>query len=91
MPCVFSRDVQYDCWREHDQSADPNALLEEIIGNLNHASQNAITLIEKLLESDDMELCSDSCRCRTSLKLGVWSNPAVINQEIKESLAPLFK
>ena len=80
----------YDCWREHDQSADPNALLEEIIGNLNHASQNAISLIEKLLESD-VELCDNRCRCRESLKLGVWSNPKAINQEVKSSLAPLFE
>ena len=80
----------YDCWREHDPSVEPQALLEEIIGNLNRASHNAINLIEKLLESD-LQLCDDTCPCRKSLNLAVWSSPKAVNQKEKEILAPLFE
>jgi 5'-methylthioadenosine phosphorylase len=80
----------YDCWREHDPSIGQQALLEEIIGNLNSASHNAITLIEKLLDSD-LKLCDNSCTCRKSLNLAVWSKPEAVDQKEKETLAPLFE
>jgi len=36
----------YDCWREHDQQADLNVLLEEIVGNLrSHASPRKLSFL----------------------------------------------
>ena len=64
--------------------------LEEIIGNLNKATQNAVDLIKELLASDS-QLCDDGCECRTSLELAVWSNPETIDPKIKEALSPLFE
>ena len=80
----------YDCWREHDTGMDKQGLLAEIIGNLTKATQNAVVLIEKLLESDSL-LCDDDCDCRKSLELAVWTDPETIDPKTKSALAPLFE
>jgi 5'-methylthioadenosine phosphorylase len=80
----------YDCWREHDSAKDKHGLLEEIIGNLSKATQNAAALIETALESDSL-LCEDRCDCRKSLELAVWTAPNAIDQEIKSKFAVLFE
>jgi len=79
----------YDCWKEH-HAAPGKSLLEEVMGNLQRATDNAIALVEKLLESE-RELCSDDCSCRKSLELAVWSKPEAVDQAEKEKLAPLFE
>ncbi|MHC4552166.1 MAG: S-methyl-5'-thioadenosine phosphorylase [Planctomycetota bacterium] len=79
----------YDCWRQHDPSKDKQSLLAEIIGNLSRATQNAIELIVKVLETGDL-LCDENCPCRKSLELAVWTKPDAINPEAKAELAPLF-
>ena len=79
----------YDCWKEHDETKDKQSLLSEIIGNLNKATDNAIELIEKVLETDGA-LCDETCDCRKSLELAVWTNPNTIDPTVKSELAPLF-
>jgi len=79
----------YDCWRDHDIAADKKSLLEEIISNLNQATQNAVTLIEKTLETDSA-LCDETCPCRKSLELAVWTNPQAVDSDLRLRLAPLF-
>ena len=80
----------YDCWRKHDPAMDKQGLLEEIIGNLTRATQNAVALIEKTLESDSL-LCDDNCNCRKSLELAVWTDFKTIDPKTKLALAPLFE
>jgi 5'-methylthioadenosine phosphorylase len=80
----------YDCWREPEAGKDKPSLLAEIIGNLNRAAANAIELIEKTLETDG-ELCDESCNCRKSLKLAVWTNPGAINPALRKALDCLFE
>ncbi|RKY13425.1 MAG: S-methyl-5'-thioadenosine phosphorylase [Planctomycetota bacterium] len=80
----------YDCWRQHDAGVDKQGLLEEIIGNLAKATQNAVTLIEQLIESDSL-LCDDDCDCRKALELAVWTAPETIDHKTKRDLAPLFE
>ena len=80
----------YDCWRKHDPAMDKQGLLEEIIGNLTRATQNAVALIEKTLESDSL-LCDDNCNCRKSLELAVWTDLKTIDPKTKLALAPLFE
>ena len=75
----------YDCWREPEQIKEPQELLTEIIGNLNEATDNAIALIKTALNSD-MILCDESCLCRKSLKLAVWTKPELIESKHKETL-----
>ena len=68
----------YDCWKEHDPGISKLALLEEIISNLTAATNNAIELIKKVLQTDG-PLCDNNCSCRKSLELAVWTNPEKID------------
>lgn len=79
----------YDCWRPHEAGVDKQALLAEIIGNLTMATNNAIELITAVLENDG-GLCDDSCQCRKSLELAVWTNAESIDPALKKELGPLF-
>jgi 5'-methylthioadenosine phosphorylase len=79
----------YDCWRQHDPETDKNSLLEEIMANLNHATQNAIALIKKTLAMDS-RLCDETCACRKSLELALWSKPHAINADLRLRLGTLF-
>ena len=80
----------YDCWKPHQAGIEKQALLKEIIGNLQLATDNAIELIKAVLQSD-YQLCSDSCSCRTSLDLAVWTDPKQIDSAGKQKLDILFK
>lgn len=80
----------YDCWREHDISTGKLELLQEIIGNLTAATNNAIELIKKVLEHKD-SLCDDSCSCRKSLELAVWTKPDSIDEDRRKELEVLFE
>lgn len=80
----------YDCWQEHHGRTDKQLLLQEIIGNLNTATENGIALIKALLESDS-SLCDELCPCRKSLELAVWTNPKAIDPQLKQELSVLFK
>ncbi len=80
----------YDCWKEHDPSIAKHELLKEIIGNLTVATANAIALIKAVL-SIDGDLCDDSCPCRKSLELAVWTPDEALNKQEKEKLGVLFE
>ena len=79
----------YDCWRAHEAGKDKQTLLKEIIGNLQRASDNAVRLIEAVLEQDKVG-CED-CSCRKSLELAVWTGQERISAEDKEKLSVLFE
>jgi 5'-methylthioadenosine phosphorylase len=78
----------YDCWQEPDEKKDAQTLLQEIIGNLNEATANAIELIKAVLKSGQV-LCDDNCPCRKSLKLAVWTKPEQIDPKYSEILKVL--
>ena len=80
----------YDCWREPEAGKDKQSLLKEIIANLNRATQNAVDLIETLLQSDG-DLTNDACACRHSLDLAVWTPKDAIAPEQREKLSILFE
>ncbi len=80
----------FDCWRPHEPTADKKGLLEEILGNLHQATENAIKLIEKTLAMDHT-LCDEDCPCRKSLELAVWSGQDVVSPSVRKKLSPLFK
>jgi 5'-methylthioadenosine phosphorylase len=79
----------YDCWREPEQIKDKQTLLAEIMGNLESASKNAITLITALLESEE-QLANDNCLCRNSLEMAVLTKEEQISPEKREELKILF-
>ncbi|MBN1787439.1 MAG: MTAP family purine nucleoside phosphorylase [Sedimentisphaerales bacterium] len=72
----------YDCWREPSEKKDAQTLLQEIIGNLNEATVNAIELIKEVLKSGQA-ICDDDCPCRKSLELAVWTRSEQISDEHK--------
>ena len=80
----------YDCWREHEAGKDKQTLLKEIIGNLQEATNNAIRLIEKVLQKSD-GVCNINCDCRKSLELAVWTKAENINKTDMEKLSVLFE
>ncbi|HIJ70709.1 MAG TPA: S-methyl-5'-thioadenosine phosphorylase [Planctomycetes bacterium] len=80
----------YDCWREHEPSVKKQDLLQEIIANLQAATQNAVELIKAVLQSEQT-LCSDNCPCRRSLSLAVWTKPEKLDPAKRKSLDVLFE
>jgi 5'-methylthioadenosine phosphorylase len=80
----------YDCWREHDPGVKKQALLAEILGNVQQATENCLQLMRAVL-SGDGELLRTDCACRKSLELAVWTNPDKITPAQKDRLAPLFE
>jgi len=80
----------YDCWKPHESGKDKQALLKEILGNLQMATDNCLELIKAVLSSE-LELIGEDCHCRKSLDLAVWTDPARIEPADKEKLKVLFE
>jgi len=80
----------YDCWREHAPAVKKQDLLQEIIANLQAATQNAVELIKAVLQTGE-PLWSDDCPCRKSLELAVWTKPEKLDPAKRKSLDVLFE
>ena len=65
--------TDYDCWRPHDPGKDQGALLEEIIQNLETATQHAIRLIQRTIALLANQPHTD-CTCNSALQLAIWSD-----------------
>ena len=81
--------TDYDCWRPHPHALDQFELLEEIIGNLKVATQNALSLIRGALPHV-AALGTRACSCQSSLELAIWSDRDRIPAEVKERLRPIL-
>jgi 5'-methylthioadenosine phosphorylase len=80
----------YDCWKPQKKKRDKQELLREIIGNLKRASGNCLKLIEAIL-SNKHELVCETCDCRRSLDLAVWTDSKHISAAEKKKVAILFR
>ena len=80
----------YDCWRPHKTAENKQTLLKEIITNLQTATNNCIELIKAILNSDD-KIVGESCCCRKSLDLAVWTGQSQIDPADKKKLQVLFE
>ncbi len=76
--------TDYDCWtKDPSQTSRPDSLLEEIIGNLNAASEACVQLIRKAIE-DVSPLRTNPSAAHNALKLAIWSDKSQIpTEEIK--------
>jgi 5'-methylthioadenosine phosphorylase len=81
--------TDYDCWKTHAAHADQAKLLEEILGNVKAATQNALELIRRTIPQV-AALAEKPCACQSALALGIWSDRARIAPEVKEKLRPLL-
>jgi 5'-methylthioadenosine phosphorylase len=91
--------TDYDSWKSAaptvpgaaPMKSEPAALLQEIIGNLQAASANAMELIRKALR----QIAADpgplsACPANDALKLAIWSEKNRIPQEEIQRLSPLW-
>lgn len=70
--------TDYDCWRPHTPGQSQQQLLSEIIGNLNMATDRAITLMRTALEDVSM-LRDQPSPAHNALKLAIWSDKSKID------------
>jgi 5'-methylthioadenosine phosphorylase len=94
--------TDYDCWRQKPPAAadaktdatapvDPDILLKEIIGHLQVASANAMSLIRKTVElMGQQSERALSAPTRHSLRLAIWSDKTRIAPEEIEKMKPLW-
>ena len=61
-----------------------------IIGNLQAATANAIGLIKAVLGTDG-PLCDESCDCRKSLELAVWTREDAMDAGRRREVDVLFE
>jgi 5'-methylthioadenosine phosphorylase len=65
--------TDYDCWRPHEPGKDQGALLDEIIHNLETATNHAIRLVQRTIAHLAKQPEPD-CWCSRALKLAIWSD-----------------
>ena len=76
--------TDYDCWRKRKEISDHASLLNEIIANLNRATQASIQLIRHAL-SDISLLRDQQSPAHNALELAIWSDKSKIDPaEIKK-------
>ncbi len=90
--------TDYDCWRvkpvkkdEPPAPVDPFVLLNEIIGNLKAASENAMKLMRKAVDliAEKRDSLPPS-PAHQALKLGIWSDKSKIPADEVQRLAALW-
>ena len=81
--------TDYDCWRKRLGDEDKLRLLEEIIGNVKVATQNAISLIGRAIPQVAAQ-AARPCDCQSALKLAIWSDKQSIPAEVRQRLAPMI-
>jgi len=82
--------TDYDCWRPHPAGQPQPSLLEEIIGNLQTATERSIALHSAPLKTESRLVDAD-CSCRHALDLAVWTSPQAVNPQERKRLAVLFE
>jgi len=68
---------------------DKSRLLEEIIGNVKAATQNALALIARAIPQVGAQ-SAQPCDCQSALKLAIWSDHRYISAETRARLAPIL-
>ncbi len=80
--------TDYDCWRPHEPGMTKQALLDEIIGNMQRATDNAIELIRAAIRSLGENPPGD-CECHRALELAIWSDKSTVDPKAVERLGPI--
>lgn len=80
--------TDYDCWRADDSDKPQQALLAEIMGNLERATRRSIELIRAAL--DDLTILTEPSPAHTALKLAIWSDKKKLDPEQVNRLKVLW-
>jgi len=75
--------TDYDCWKPHPAHLDQAKLIEEILGHVKAATQNAVELLRRAIPRV-AELAEKPCPCQSALALAIWSDRAKIPPEVRE-------
>jgi 5'-methylthioadenosine phosphorylase len=81
--------TDYDCWKPHPATLDQAKLLEEILGNVKAATQNAVELLRRTIPQM-ASLADKPCACQSALALAIWSDRSRIPAETRQRLAPIL-
>ncbi|HUL58646.1 MAG TPA: S-methyl-5'-thioadenosine phosphorylase [Anaeromyxobacteraceae bacterium] len=77
--------TDYDCWKPHPASLDQARLIEEILGNVKAATQNAIELLRRAIPQVPA-LADRPCPCQSALALAIWSDKAKLDPLLRQKL-----
>jgi len=80
--------TDYDCWRPHEPGKDRQALLSEIIGNLNAVTDHAITLLRAVVPML-AERLDEAWPYADALALAIWSDKSKVDPCVIEKLRPI--
>lgn len=81
--------TDYDCWRPHPSHVDQAKVIEEILGNVKVATQNALELIRRTI-AHVPSLADKACPCQSALALAIWSDRGRLPEDVKRKLEPLL-
>ena len=82
--------TDYDCWRAHDPHHDQATLLEEILENLQAATEHAIRLIKAAVGGLAGSL-DTRCTCHSALDRAIWSDKSKLDRAELAPLKPLLE
>ena len=86
---VVALSTDYDCWRPH-QAGDRLQLLQEIISNMNTASESATQLIAQTVAAMAQESPTE-CECHRAMELAIWSDKSKIDPAARAKYGILVK
>lgn len=93
---LISLVTDYDSWRprptsEGQAAPDPHVLLNEIIGNLKDATDNAINLMKRAVERIGQNPARlEACPAQKALELAIWSDRTQIDDDEVKKLLPIW-
>ena len=82
--------TDYDCWRPHAPGMEREALLSEIIGNLNAVTANGIELLKVAVPALAQRL-NEPCSCQDALAMAIWSDKSKVDPQRVERLGCLVE
>jgi 5'-methylthioadenosine phosphorylase len=80
--------TDYDCWKPHPATLDQAKLIEEILGNVKAATQNALELVRRAIPQ--VAAIEKPCACQSALALAIWSERARVPADVREKLRPIL-
>ena len=86
---LIAMPTDYDCWRPHRADTAPQALIAEIIANLQQAARNNLTLMKAAL-ADVSLLRNEPSPAHDALQLAIWTDKSRIDPAEIDRLHPLW-
>lgn len=82
--------TDYDCWRPHEPGVDKQKLLEEIVGHLNAATANAVSLLKAAVEQIAAKPLGKS-PIHDALELAIWTDRSKLTPDVFDKYGVLLE